>query len=97
MEFLAELDVNPGYAITYNNLGFVYATQKRFADAEKAWLTALVFDPWYAAPHQGLAIIYAIANNKEQSLAHIEALINLGAPLSPDVQKIREAFQLPAP
>ncbi|MEK7616301.1 MAG: tetratricopeptide repeat protein [Patescibacteria group bacterium] len=93
MEFLSELDVNPGYAITYNNLGFVYATQKRFADAEKAWLTALVFDPWYAAPHQGLAIIYAIANNKEQSLAHIEALVKLGAPLSPDIQKIYESYR----
>lgn len=91
-EFLEEIKINPTYPIAHNNLGFAYAAQQRFQEAERAWLTALSYDPWYALPHQGLAIIYAIAGNREQSLAHINALRELGVSLPPDIQSIYDQY-----
>lgn len=97
-EFERELAVNPAYVPSRHGLAFTYAVKGRLSEAETQWLNALRLDPHYVLAHQGLAILYAVRNRPDDSLRHIRAIQEIGAPLIPELTKILEAFsRSPAP
>lgn len=77
------LQVYPKYPEARNELGMVYRTQKRLAEAEKVFHEAIRYDPNWVTPYINLAAV-AMANNRADEAAGlgrklVELNPNLGA------------------
>ncbi|MEK7616297.1 MAG: tetratricopeptide repeat protein [Patescibacteria group bacterium] len=89
------ISINPARAPAHHYLGFLYATQKRFSEAEQEWFLALQYNSQYAPPHEALAVYYAQVGRFEESIVHIRAIMELGAPVLPELMNILQTHQQP--
>ena len=61
-------------------------------EAEQEWLLALESNERYALSHEALSVYYAQAGRFDESIAHIRHLIDIGAPVLPELMKIYEKY-----
>jgi tetratricopeptide (TPR) repeat protein len=73
----------PKYAEAWQELGNVLQSQKKNAEARKAYLESAASDPQYSKPHLSLARLSAIERNWQDALKNSEAFLKLEPSTSP--------------
>ena len=64
--YITAIELNPEYAIAYNNLGVLYYNQDEYDKAETNYLKAIALDPEYALSYKNLGVVY---HNSDFTLA----------------------------
>ena len=88
--FKKAIAINPDREQARYGLGFLYATQGRFEEAEREWLLVIKTHPWHAPSLEALAVYYAQGGRFGESIHYINRLIDIGAPILPELMKILE-------
>lgn len=52
------IELDPNYAVIYNDLGVIYETKGEFDRAEENYHKAIRIDPRYLSPYSNLALMY---------------------------------------
>ena len=87
-ELLESIELNPNYALSQYNLGYIYFLQDQITEAEEAFLRALSIDSNFSSAYMSLAILYG----NEGKLA--EARHNFEAAVASDPVNARAIFNL---
>ena len=91
--FKKAIAINPDREQARYGLGFLYATQRRFEKAEREWLLVIKTHPWHAPSLEALAVYYAQGGRFGESIHYINRLIDIGAPILPELMKILETHR----
>lgn len=78
------LELDPGYAGDYYNLGLCYFYLENWDSALTAWLTALAYDREHPSLLKGLAVVYWRKGDYERAWNAVSECQRLGVPLDPD-------------
>ena len=65
--FQKAIELDPGYAVAFNDLGVVYEAKGMPARAEQSYLRAIEIDPDYLSPYSNLAIYYENTRDLEKA------------------------------
>lgn len=87
----AELD--PAYAVVYNDLGIVYEAQGEDARAEESYLKALTIDPVLLSACTNLALLYENKRQLEKAVYYWKKRAELGDPNDPWTMKAQQRLE----
>ncbi len=87
--FRKAIDLDASNAMTLNNMGTLYLTQRKFDLAQKQLEAALAANPHLAGAYNGLGVIYASRKNWNEAIKNwtlalkennknYDAMLNLG-------------------
>jgi Tfp pilus assembly protein PilF len=77
------VELNPSNAEAHNNLGYLLAQQRKFAEALEHVRKALESRPDYPQAHYNAAMIYLAQARADEAVKHLEAAIRPGDPNAP--------------
>jgi Flp pilus assembly protein TadD len=86
-EWRKVLEFDPNYASALNNLGTLYAKQKRYAEAASLFQRAVELEPNYVFPHLNLGLIYAEQGQMAAAERNLRAAVVL-APLNFEIHNV---------
>lgn len=84
------IELDPAYAVTYNDLGIVYEAKDMPERAEEMYLKAIQIDPNYLSAYSNLALLYENKRNLEKASFYWQKRVELGSPDDPWTQKAKE-------
>lgn len=87
------LEMDPAYAVIYNDLGVIYETQKATALAEESYLKAIRIDPEYLSAYSNLALLYETRRDLEKAAFYWQKRIQLGLPDDPWTAKAKRRLE----
>jgi tetratricopeptide (TPR) repeat protein len=82
-------EVDPLYAMAFNDLGVVYEAKGLTDEAERYYLKAIKIDPYYLSSYTNLALLYENKRDLMKAAHYWEARARLGAPQDPWTKKAR--------
>lgn len=74
------IELDPFYAIAYNDLGIVYEKMNLLSEAERAYQKAIELDPQYTGSYTNLALLYEKNKDFENAARLWRKRIELGDP-----------------
>lgn len=83
------IQLDPRYAVPYNDMGVIYEAGGLFDEAEKSYLTAARIDPDYLSPYSNLAALYENQGETEKAFEYWKLRANNGSPKDTWTQKAR--------
>ncbi len=87
------VELDPGYAVTYNDLGIVYEAM-RFTDrAEECYLKAVKLAPDYLSAYTNLALLYENKRDLEKAGYYWKKRADLGGADDPWAEKARRRLK----
>jgi Tfp pilus assembly protein PilF len=92
--FAHMLSVAPNSATTYNNLGSLYLTERRWPEAEQALTRALAIDPGMANAHNGLGVVFAQQGQFDRAIEEWQRALQLNPNLSDARDNIKRAEEM---
>lgn len=87
------VELDPLYAMAYNDLGIIYEAQGRLQEAEKSYLQAMQIDPDYLATYSNLALFYESQRDLASAAACWKKRANLGSSEDPWTQKAKQRYE----
>lgn len=87
------VELDPSYAIAYNDLGII-CEAKGFTDrAEEYYLKSIEIDPDYLSAYTNLALLYETKRDLDKAAAYWKKRAELGLPDDPWTQKARKRLE----
>ncbi|MDD5167043.1 MAG: tetratricopeptide repeat protein [Candidatus Omnitrophica bacterium] len=83
------IELDPGYAVAYNDLGIIYEAIGDAGRAESYYQKALTVDPDYLSSYSNLAMLYESKGDTQKALTYWKERAKLGLPEDPWTQKAR--------
>lgn len=80
------IQLDPAYAVAYNDLGVVYETYGWLDRAEENYLLALKYDPNFLSPYSNLALLYENKRDLQKAFFYWNKRLDLGSPDDPWTQ-----------
>jgi tetratricopeptide (TPR) repeat protein len=87
------VELDPSYAIAYNDLGIIYEANGLNDKAEESYLKCIELDPAYLSAYSNLAILYENKRDLEQSAFYWKRRAELGSPGDPWTEKARQRLE----
>jgi tetratricopeptide (TPR) repeat protein len=84
------IELDPLYAVTYNDIGIIYEADGLIDAAEESYLKCINIDPTYLSAYSNLAILYENKRDLEQSAFYWKKRMELGSPGDPWTEKARQ-------
>jgi len=84
------IELDPTYAVAYNDLGVIYETFESPDRAEQSYLQAVKIDPTYLSAYTNLAIFYENNRNLGKAAYYWQRRAELGSPDDPWTKKARQ-------
>jgi len=87
------IELDPAYAVAYNDLGVIYEA-KGFVDrAEESYLKAVKIDPSYLSAYTNLALLYQNKRELDKAAVYWKKRAELGSPDDPWTEKARQRLE----
>lgn len=83
------IELDPSYAIAYNDLGIIYEVRGFIDQAEASYLQAIKVNPRYLSPYSNLALLYENKRDLSKAIFYWEKRVELGSPDDPWTQKAK--------
>lgn len=87
--YIKAIELDPMYAVAYNDLGVVYESKGFIDKAEEFYLRAIKIDPAYLSPYSNLALLYENKRNFDKASYYWQKRIELGLGDDPWTQKAK--------
>lgn len=87
------IQLEPIYAVAYNDLGTVYEAKGLADQAEACYLQAITLDPHYLSPYSNLALLYENKRDLDKAYIYWKKRADLGLPSDPWTQKSRKRLE----
>jgi len=87
------IELDPAYAVTYNDLGITYESKGMIERAIGAYLMAIKIDPSYLSAYTNLALIYENKRDLKQAAFYWEKRAQLGSYDDPWTEKARQRLK----
>ncbi len=87
------IQLEPTYAVSYNDLGTVYEAKGMLDQAEASYLQAIILDPSYLSPYSNLALLYENKRDLDSAYTYWKKRADLGSPSDPWTQKSRKRLE----
>jgi Flp pilus assembly protein TadD len=83
------IEIDPGYAVAYNDLGIIYEARGFVDRAESSYLKTIQLDPYYLSTYSNLALLYENKYQLEKAAYYWQKRVVLGMPDDPWTQKAK--------
>ena len=87
------IELNPAYAVAYNDLGVVYEKMDLLDKAEASYKKAIEIDPHYASTYTNLALFYEKGKDFEEAARLWRRRIELGEPADTWTYKAKQHLE----
>lgn len=87
--YIKAIELDPMYAVAYNDLGVIYEAKGFIDKAEEMYLRAIRVDPAYLSPYSNLALLYENKRNFEKASYYWQKRIELGLSDDPWTDKAK--------
>jgi tetratricopeptide (TPR) repeat protein len=77
-EFKKAINIDPRFALAYNNLGEVYSFLEKYEEAIREYKRALEINPELPEAHFNMVVSYILLKNYSLAWKHIDILNKLG-------------------
>jgi superkiller protein 3 len=87
------IELDPGYAVAYNDLGVVYEAKGLPARAEESYLKSVQIDPNYLSAYSNLALFYENKRDLNKAVSYWNKRVELGFPGDPWTEKAKKRLE----
>lgn len=87
------IELDPSYAVAYNDLGIIYEAKGFIDRAEEYYLKSIDINPNYASAYSNLALLYESKRDLDKAAVYWKKRIELGLPNDPWTQKARKRLE----
>lgn len=87
------IELDPNYAVAFNDLGIVFEERGLIERAEESYLKAIKIDPCYLSAYSNLALLYEGKRDLEKAAFYWKKRIELGLSDDPWVQKAQQRLK----
>lgn len=87
------IELDPAYAVAYNDLGVIYEAGGAIDRAEDSYLKAVKIDPNYLSPYTNLALLYENKRDLDKAAFYWKKRADLGLSADPWTQKASGRFK----
>lgn len=84
------VQIDPGYAVAYNDLGIIYEMKGFRYRAEDSYLRAIAIDPNYLSAYSNLALLYEKNRDLNKAAFYWKKRADLGSPNDPWTEKAKQ-------
>lgn len=84
------VQVDPSYAVAYNDLGVVYEAKGLIERAQESYLKAIELDPNYLSAYSNLALFYENRRDLDKAAFYWKKRADLGQPQDPWTKKAKQ-------
>jgi Flp pilus assembly protein TadD len=84
------IELDPAYAVAFNDLGIIYEAKGLIDLAEKNYLKSIKIDPMYLSTYSNLALLYENKRDLEKAAFYWEKRAQLGALNDPWKEKAKQ-------
>ncbi len=84
------IDLDPWYAVAYNDLGIIFEAKNDPERAEASYLQAIKIDPEFLSPYSNLAVLYETRHDLKSALGYWKKRARLGDSVDDWTQKARQ-------
>ena len=84
------IELDPYYAVIYNDLGVIYETKGEASRAEESYLKSIQLDPAYLSAYSNLALFYEHKRDLKKAAYYWGKRAQLGLPDDPWTQKAQQ-------
>lgn len=84
------VELDPAYAIAYNDLGIIYEAKGSIDLAEQSYLKCIKIDPMYLSAYSNLALLYENKRDLEKAVFYWEKRTQLGSVDDPWKEKAKQ-------
>ena len=86
------IELDPTYAVAYNDLGVIYEALGELSRAEEHYLQSIRIDPDYLSAYSNLAIFYENARDLKRAAYYWKKRAECGLPQDPWTQKAKARY-----
>lgn len=87
------IELDPVYAIAYNDLGIMYEAKGLLEQAEENYLKSIKIDPRYLSAYSNLALLYENKRNLDKATLYWEKRAELGSPDDPWTERAKQRLE----
>jgi tetratricopeptide (TPR) repeat protein len=87
------VELDPAYAVAYNDLGIIYEAKGMSDRAEESYLKAVKIDPNYLSSYSNLALFYEGKRDLKQAAVYWQKRIEFGPVGDPWTEKARKRLE----
>lgn len=87
------IEMDPSYAVAYNDLGIIYEAKGFIDQAEECYLKSIEISPNYLSAYSNLALLYEGKRDLDKAAFYWRKRIQLGKPNDPWTKKARERLK----
>ena len=87
------IEIDPFYAVAYNDLGIIYESNAWLDRAEQSYLQAIKVDPNYPSAYSNLALLYENKRDLKKAAFYWEKRAELGSPDDPWTEKAKKRLE----
>lgn len=84
------IELDPAYAVAYNDLGVIYEAKGFSERAEESYLKSIKIDPNYLSAYSNLALFYENKRNLDKAVFYWQKRAQLGSPDDPWTEKAKQ-------
>lgn len=87
------IELDPSYAIVYNDLGVIYEANGQIDRAEDSYLQSIKTDPNYLSAYSNLALLYEHKRDLKKAAFYWQKRVKLGSPDDPWTERARKRLE----
>lgn len=87
------IELDPAYAIAYNDLGIAYEAKGFIERAQESYLKSVEIDPTYLSAYTNLALLYENRRDLDKARYHWQKRVTLGVADDPWTEKAKQRLK----